>query len=52
MNRKAMVEVKEADKNRPDNEKVAPVTHVFNSFFYKKLSSGKQTKEDKEKDIL
>jgi len=40
-----MVDVKKKDEERPDSEKVAPVVHVFNSFFYKKLSSGKNTKE-------
>ncbi|GAA5963991.1 hypothetical protein JCM3765_007830 [Sporobolomyces pararoseus] len=43
--RKAMEDVKKADEERPDDQKIAPLTHVFNSFFYKKLSSGKQTKE-------
>lgn len=43
--RKAMEGVKKKDETRADHEKVAPLTHVFNSFFYKKLSSGKQTKE-------
>ncbi|GAA6013838.1 hypothetical protein JCM11491_000441 [Sporobolomyces phaffii] len=48
--KKAIVDVKTADESRADGDKVAPLVHVFNSFFYKKLSSGKQSKEDKEAD--
>jgi len=42
-----MVDVKRKDQERPDDEKVAPVVHVFNSFFYKKFSSGKNPPEAK-----
>ncbi|GAA5937981.1 uncharacterized protein JCM15063_005430 [Sporobolomyces koalae] len=50
--KKAIVEVKRADEQRSDPDKVAPLVHVFNSFFYKKLSSGKQVAEDKAKGIF
>ena len=41
-NRKAIEDVKAADRARPDSEKIAPYVHVFNSFFYKKLSAAKR----------
>lgn len=47
-----MEDVKKADEKRAPEDKVAPATHVFNSFFYKKLSSGKQVKEDKTRRVL
>ncbi|GAA5998151.1 hypothetical protein JCM5350_004108 [Sporobolomyces pararoseus] len=37
--------VKEEDARRADHEKVNPLVHVFNSFFYSTLCKGKQTQE-------
>jgi Ulp1 family protease len=45
-----LADVKKADEARPEGEKIAPLVHSFNSFFYKKLSTAKWPKEDKEAD--
>jgi len=39
-----MKSIEERDVGRPDDEKLAPQIHVFNSFFYKQLSSKKDAK--------
>ncbi|CDR48844.1 RHTO0S20e02608g1_1 [Rhodotorula toruloides] len=42
----AMQEVMKADEGRPDDEKLAPKIHLFNSFFYSQLSTRKDKKND------
>jgi len=36
-----MKQIEERDQSLPDHEKLAPQIHVFNSFFYKQLSTRK-----------
>ncbi|GAA5931208.1 hypothetical protein JCM1841_003488 [Sporobolomyces salmonicolor] len=48
--KRVLTMVKEADEKRPEGEKIAPLVHVFNSFFYKKLSTKKPSKAQKDWD--
>ncbi|GAA5871768.1 hypothetical protein JCM1840_003995 [Sporobolomyces johnsonii] len=48
--KRALTKVKEADEKRPEGQKIAPLVHVFNSFFYKKLSTRKPSKAPKDWD--
>ncbi|BGP27982.1 SUMO deconjugating cysteine peptidase Ulp2 [Rhodotorula toruloides] len=41
-----MHDVLKADERRPDDEKLAPKIHLFNSFFYSQLSTRKDKKND------
>lgn len=40
--RRILEEIKQKDTTRPDNEKIFPKTYLFNSFFYKQLSTSKK----------
>ncbi|GAA6059135.1 hypothetical protein JCM10212_003882 [Sporobolomyces blumeae] len=49
--KKAIHKVKESDARKQEQDRIAPAVHVFNSFFYKKLSTTKRhmTAEEKAK---
>ncbi|GAA5914312.1 hypothetical protein JCM8208_004431, partial [Rhodotorula glutinis] len=42
--KRIMKDIEDRDVGRPDDDKLAPQIHVFNSFFYKQLSSKKDLK--------